>query len=96
MNSKKDAMYYAVGILNGFVECEKEYRHVKLGEVLNDKYSKYELGTSMLEKHREIVLFRTVGEKDKIRVIEITDEFEIDQIVGLLLAALSYDMKNER
>lgn len=94
MNNKKMGMYYAIGILEGLAKCEKEYKHVKLGEIFNEKYERYELGFS--SELKTVVLFKDFkDDKKRYRVTEITSHFNADQIVTLLLQALAYDMKNE-
>ena len=93
--NKKEAMYCMVGMLRGFIDCDKTYRTVKVGEFLGEKYNKYEL--SMTNCDTTVGLLDTKAPKLKDlrrRVIEINRELDIDKIVHLLLEALAYDIKN--
>lgn len=96
--TKKESMYYALGMLKGYLECDRDYKTVNLGTVFgDDKYNKYELGISNC--NTTVAIFDVEAEKTeelRKRVIEVNKYFYIDDLVHILLDALAYDMKLDK
>ena len=93
--TKKEGMFYALGILKGNFECGKNYRTVNLGEILGKtKYSKYELGLSNHDMCVVLLDMKSPKENDmRRRVIEVNRHLYIDDLVHLLFDALAFDIK---
>ena len=93
---KKDRMYYAMGIIRAYVECDKNWKTVPLGNIIDEEYEDYVIGVSGTNDEK-ITLFDVSSDDGKRRrVIEVTCDFKVDQVVHLLLEALSYDKERKK
>ena len=93
--TKKDGMYYALGILKGYFESGKDYHTVNLGEILGkEKYVKYVIG---LSNHNTCVALMDIESPKehemRRRVIEVNRHLYIDDLVHLLFDALAMDIR---
>lgn len=94
--NKNKGMLYALGEVKGYLECEKDYKTVKLGDLFGEKYNKYELG---LSNGIDMVCIYDVSTRKangtRRRVIEVDRHFYIDALVYILNTALAEDLKLE-
>ena len=92
---KKDKMYFVLGMIRAYVESGKEYKTVSLGEFMGKDFQDYVIGVSGT-KNDQITLFdESINDERRHRVFEIANDFEVHQMVHLMLEALAYDMKNK-
>ena len=93
--TKNDGMYYALGIIKGNFECNKDWATVNLGEIFgSEKYSRYEIGLS--NGNSCVALMDIESPKEhgmRRRVIEVNRHIYLDDLVHLLFDALAMDIK---
>ncbi len=94
--TKREGIYFGLGCLREFEEQKKDYKLFRLEELFGEKYARYALGIFT----GNVVVFDTITPKVegsiRRRVISVPEDFDGDQMVELILAAISYDMKNRK
>jgi hypothetical protein len=95
--NKREAMYFALGVLRGCLDCGKDYNVVELESLFGEKYKKYILGFTNCNSSIGLIDIEAPKTDDlRRRVIEISRDLDGEQIVGLLLEALAYDIRNNK
>jgi len=93
--TKKEGIYFALGQIRANSKYGLGYRHIELGDILGDGYRDYEIGTSVYDQLITLYNTKKKWKEDMVyRVIEISSDFDVEQIADLLLAAMAYDKKN--
>lgn len=96
--TKKEGMYYALGIIKGKFECGKDYESVNLGEIFgSDKYSAYDIGLSNGNTCVALLDVKSPTEHEmRRRVIEVNRHLYIEDMIHLMFDALAMDIKMKK
>lgn len=94
--NKREGIIYALGIVKGFLESDKDYKTVKLNELFGSKYDGYELGLSNGDKSVCLYDTRTNNASTRRRVIEIDRHFYLEDLVQLILQALAMELRLQK